>query len=211
MLSSSVLESLLKLWFGTLQPLEEVSEDIAVRWFKKDADFDAALRASYLELWKDVVAGAWEPHVAPGTSGAASNPSEALACLLVLDPLSRSIHRGRPASFAGDSQALVLARVMIRDGLAQRLGFVQRFFVYLPFMHSEALTDQIRSLELYEAYHADAVSPEQKTRATQCLDAARAHHRIIEQFGRFPHRNAILARASTPEEALFLTQEGSSF
>ncbi|MEJ2518190.1 MAG: DUF924 domain-containing protein, partial [Methyloceanibacter sp.] len=128
------------------------------------------------------------------------NPQGRLAAILVLDQFPRNIYRGSPRAFATDEEALALSRDAIAAGADKELPPEQRAFLYMPFQHTETLADQRRSLELFEALG----NPEN-------LDFAARHYEIIERFGRFPHRNAVLGRVSTPEELAFLEQPGSSF
>lgn len=128
-----------------------------------------------------------------------------LAELLLLDQFTRNVFRGTPRAFAGDARALVLARQLVDSGAHLALHPLERAFAYLPFEHAEDLAMQDRSVALFEAlatgdpYFDDT------------LDYARRHRDIVQRFGRFPHRNAILGRASTPDEIAFLQQPGSSF
>jgi len=123
-----------------------------------------------------------------------------LAAILVLDQFPRNMFRGSAQAFATDAQALALSKRAIAEGLDMKLPPEKRCFVYIPFQHSEDLADQRRSLELFTALG----NPEN-------LDFAKRHEEIIARFGRFPHRNASLGRATTPEEEAFLKQPGSSF
>ena len=120
--------------------------------------------------------------------------------MLLLDQFTRNIHRGTPRAFAGDALALATARAMVARGEDVELSTLQRVFVYLPFEHAEDLAMQHESLRLFEQL-GDA----------GFLDYARRHAVVVERFGRFPHRNAILGRASTPEEIEYLKQPGSGF
>ena len=128
------------------------------------------------------------------------NPQGRLAAILVLDQFPRNIYRGSPRAFATDEKALALSKDAIAAGADKELPPEQRAFLYMPFQHTETPADQRRSLELFE----DLGNPEN-------LDFAIRHYEIIERFGRFPHRNAVLGRVSTPEELAFLEQPGSSF
>jgi uncharacterized protein (DUF924 family) len=155
-----------------------------VGWFVKDDTIDAACRDRFAHLIDEINA---RP-----VGDAMSSPEHALATVIVLDQFTRNVHRG--------TLARGIARLAIAVGLDQRIPAEQRIFLYLPFEHSEALADQYRSVELISS-----LGDEEFTRY------AGAHRDVIERFGRFPHRNAILGRASTPEEIAFLDQPGSSF
>lgn len=173
----------LAFWFDESSPKQ---------WFARDDAFDAAIRARFAPLHAAAARGElwrWRAD-APGR----------LAEIIVLDQFSRNLHRGSGLAFAQDTVALVLAQELVAQGLDQHLPAVQRAFAYLPYMHSESLAVQQESLRLYVALAA----PEN-------LRFARAHAEIIERFGRYPHRNAALGRASTPEEQAFLQQPGSAF
>ena len=127
-----------------------------------------------------------------------------IALLIVLDQFPRNMFRGTPRAFAADARALALARDAVGRGFDEVLLPVQRWFVYLPFEHAEDLAMQRESLRLFERLATDAAG-------AGTLTYAMRHYAVIERFGRFPHRNAILGRASTPEELAFLAQPGSSF
>ncbi len=162
------------------------------RWWTKDPAFDTEVRDRFGGLHAAIERGeheAWR-----------ETPRGALAYVIVLDQFSRNMFRDTPRMFASDPQALAAARTAIERGFDQALPPEQRTWLYMPFMHSEALADQDRCVALFQTIDA----PEN-------LKFADAHRTIIRRFGRFPHRNAILGRASTPEEAAFLTEPGSSF
>jgi len=162
------------------------------RWWDKDAAFDAEIRQRFGELHAEVSRGEHEDWRA--------TPRGALAYVIVLDQFSRNMFRGTPGAFASDPQALAAARDALARGVDQSLTPEERSFLYMPLMHSEDLADQERCVELFRAL-GNAYS----------LGFAEQHRDIIARFGRFPHRNAILGRASSPEELAFLTQPGSSF
>jgi uncharacterized protein (DUF924 family) len=168
------------------------SPEVREKWFEPDAAFDTELKRRFepaLGLAKSGALGSW-----------AVKPDGALALIVLLDQFSRNIYRGTPEAFAGDAAALRLAKGAIGLGFADGYDADQRYALYLPFMHSESLADQDRGVELFAALgHEEA------------LRYMRLHREIIARFGRFPHRNAILGRSSTPEELEFLQQPGSSF
>ena len=165
-------------------------------WFRKSDEFDAAIRTRFLDLHQRAADGALQPWRAA--------PDSLLALIVVLDQFSRNLYRGSSRAFAGDAQALGLAQLAVSRGDDRALIPVQRCFVYLPFEHAEDLAAQRRCLELFEGLRGDPDSADS-------IDYARRHYDIIERFGRFPHRNAILGRVSTPEEIEFLKQPGSGF
>lgn len=168
------------------------SEAVKPKWFASDDAFDAELRRRFEIAHGRARRGelaAWE-----------ASAEGLLALIVLLDQIPRNIYRGTPAAFAADDQALALAEAAIARGLDTSLGPYQRAFLYLPFMHSERLADQERGIMLYT-----------KLGLAEQIDYMHRHRDIIARFGRFPHRNAILDRASTQEELEFLKQPGSSF
>jgi len=177
------VRDVLAFWFEESQPEQ---------WFKTDAAFDAAVRSRFLELHKRLAT--------PLREELHSDPQSALATVIVLDQMSRNMFRGTPLAYASDALALAIAQDAIARGVDRRLTEEQRIFLYLPFEHAEDRRTQARCVELM----ASLDDPE-------LGQWAEAHRAIIDRFGRFPHRNAILGRTSTPEELQFLTQPGSSF
>lgn len=160
------------------------------RWWRKDPAFDDEIRARFEALHEEIDRGEHEDWCAA--------PRGALAYVIVLDQFSRNMFRGTARMFASDARALAAARAAIGRGDDRQLAPAEQTFLYMPFMHSEDLADQERAVELFRA-HGDEAS------------YAVRHRDIIRRFGRFPHRNELLGRASTPEELAFLTEPGSSF
>ncbi len=187
-------EEILKFWFG--DPAGSEYGQSRPEWFKKDPEFDQTIEKQFLPVYEQAAAGrlqAWQGSL-----------FSCLALILVLDQFPRNMFRGTPRAFATDPLALQAAQQAVAQRFDQQLLPVQRWFVYLPFEHSEDLADQQRSMELFEQLQPDPASQ-------SAIDYARRHLEIIQRFGRFPHRNAILGRPSTPEEQEFLQQPGSSF
>ena len=166
-------------------------------WFRKDEAFDAAIRESFGPEVKAALG--WTP-------GDESDES-LLARILLLDQFTRNIFRGTPRAFAGDAQALQIAESLVAAGRDKNLTPWQRWFAYLPFEHAESRLDQERSVALFSALAREM----QHEAFDTALDYAVRHRNVIARFGRFPHRNAILGRESTPGEIEFLKQPGSSF
>ncbi len=181
-------ETVLTFWFGH-DPTERRKE-----WFEKNSAFDAQC-ASFADPLRDAQAGLYDHW--------ATTPQGALALLVLLDQLSRNLHRGSGEAFAADGKAREVARAMIAQGFDQHLTPPQRMFVYLPFEHSEVLADQDESVRLFETLR-DALGAE-------TIDYAHRHRDVIRRFGRFPHRNAALGRANTPEEDAYLAEPGAGF
>lgn len=160
--------------------------------FAKDAELDAAMRERFGRTLQAAVRGE--------LLGWRATALGRLAEIVVLDQFSRNIHRDTPAAFAQDPQALTLAQELVASGQDQTLETAQRIFAYMPYMHSESLRVHEQAVQLFaQAGMEGELAYEYK------------HKAIIERFGRYPHRNAILGRASTPEEQAFLSQPGSSF
>ena len=138
------------------------------------------------------------------------DPHDLLAIILILDQFPRQIYRNSPQAFAYDREARAISSTMIEKSLFQVLTLVEQVFVFLPFEHSETLSDQSLSVQLYDTLLQQAPHPYHLFLAN-ALDYARRHYSIIERFGRFPHRNAALGRGSTKEEKNFLAAGGDTF
>jgi uncharacterized protein (DUF924 family) len=159
------------------------------KWFSKDDAFDAAIRERFLPVYEAAAAGRltdWE-----------ASAEGALALIIVLDQFPRNMFRGSPRTFAADALALAVAKRAIVRGFDKELGLPKRNFFYLPFMHAENLADQ----EQCVALSREAGDP-------NTLKYAEQHADIIRRFGRFPHRNPMLGRTTTPEEQAFLAGGG---
>ncbi|MEO8699698.1 MAG: DUF924 family protein [Kofleriaceae bacterium] len=185
----------LELWFG---------ERARTLWFERDAAFDEELR---VQLGDSVAAAergeldAW-----------AETPDGCLALVILLDQVTRNLRRGSADAFASDARSLALADAAIARGFDRRVPLDRRLFYYLPFEHAEDLAAQQRSVALFEAWADDHHDGgEAEADAKDQLRYVRRHLEIIARFGRFPHRNALLGRASTPEEVAFLLEPMSSF
>jgi uncharacterized protein (DUF924 family) len=159
------------------------------KWYKKDAAFDAEIVRRFLPLWQAAAAGelaAWE-----------TTPEGALALVIVLDQFPRNMFRGNGRTYETDALARAAADRAIARGFDQQMPRGERQFFYLPFMHSENLGDQERCVDLAHAYGDD-----------EFTKYAEQHADIVRRFGRFPHRNAILGRATSPDEQAFLDEGG---
>jgi uncharacterized protein (DUF924 family) len=172
-------------------------------WFGANPTLDAEIRERFAATWDDAVAGrlnAW----------AESGPMGRLALILVLDQLSRNIHRGRAEAFAGDELARALAIAAIDAGEHLLVPPLYRLFFILPLEHHEDLGSQARALALTEELAA-AAPPAMQKDALGWVQFAVRHVELVRRFGRFPHRNAVLGRAETPEEAAYLAGGGETF
>lgn len=159
------------------------------RWFEDDETFDASIRERFVAAYEDAAAGLrsdWE-----------NAPQSALALVIVLDQFPRNMFRNSARSYAADPLALAVTQRAIANGFDQKIAMPERTFFYLPFEHSEELADQERAVALMRA-----------TGDADSLKWAELHADIIRRFGRFPHRNVVLGRTTTPEEQAFLDGGG---
>ena len=174
--------AVLHFWFDDLEPKD---------WFEKNTAVDATITTKFATLYAALAPGLspeWE-----------SSPRLALAAVITLDQFPRNMFRDSPRAFATDELALSAAKRAIDRGEGAQLNETERQFLYMPFQHAENREDQARSVVLFSEF-------DEKT-----LGFARRHQEIVDRFGRFPHRNAVLGRESTPQELEFLQQPNSSF
>jgi uncharacterized protein (DUF924 family) len=175
--------AVLRFWFEEIEPKQ---------WWAVDPSFDDLVRSRFDQQLRQAAAGeSWE------WRGSARGR---LAEVIVLDQFSRNIHRGTPGAFAQDAQALVLSQEAVDRGALQTLDEIERTFLLMPYMHSESRRVHVEAEALFRQF-APAQNHEFELR----------HKAIIDRFGRYPHRNAILGRVSSAEEREFLKQPGSSF
>ena len=178
-----MFEKVIEFWF------EEIDRSL---WFKKDESFDALIRSRFSAIHTRAINGElfeWR-----------TTSLGMLAEIIVLDQFSRNMYRGKPESFAYDLTALTLAQSAIARLADADLTTDQKSFMVMPFMHSESPLIHHQAVSLFTKLGVDAT-----------LIYERRHQAIIEKFGRYPHRNTILGRASTPDEVEFLSQPGSGF
>ena len=164
----------------------------AKAWFQKSEAFDLDVAARFQDVLQAAVRGelfSWR-----------QTPMGRLAEIIVIDQFSRNIYRGRPESFSHDPLALILAQAAVEQGADQGLEPDARAFLYMPYMHSESALIHIEAVRLFSFPGLE-----------RNLDFELRHKAVIDRFGRFPHRNTILGRVSTPEEEAFLLTPGSSF
>ena len=195
-------ENILEFWFGTNDGDGEVIKAKSWLWWGKNEMTDRSIANRFGDDLDRAIGGAIDHW--------ALTPRGQLALIILMDQFSRNIYRGTPRAFAQDKQACILCLTGLEKGQDQVLRPVERAFFYLPLEHSESLLLQEKSVELYRVLYQWA-SPDLKTNFQEFLDFAIRHRDIIQRFGRFPHRNVILGRESTPEELEFLQQSGSSF
>ncbi|MDZ7960101.1 MAG: DUF924 family protein [Aulosira sp. DedQUE10] len=190
----SQAKAILEFWFG--HPDEPGYGKPKSFWFSKTPDFDEEMRNRFLQDYQKAAGGYLDDWV--------DSPETCLALILLLDQFPRNMFRGTPEAFATDWEALSAAQQAVAKGYDRKFLPVQCWFIYLPFEHSENLADQRRCVKLFQQVSHDPES-------ASAIKYAFRHLEIIERFGRFPHRNSILERASTPEEIEFLKQPDSFF
>jgi uncharacterized protein (DUF924 family) len=190
----SQVQEILEFWFGKPDDLDYGKSRKV--WFTKNPEFDREVRSRFLPVYQQAAAGELDDWKA--------SPQGCLALIILLDQFPRNMFRGQSQAFATDPQALFYAKHAVTNGFDRELLPIQRQFIYLPFEHSENLTDQHQCIKLFSTLqdYPECISG---------VDYAHRHFQVIERFGRFPHRNEILGRETTPEEAEFLQQPGSSF
>lgn len=177
------MQQVLEFWFKEIAPAQ---------WWKKDAALDRQIAQRFGDVHRQAVSCElyhWR-----------ATPAGRLAEVLVLDQFSRNMFRGLPQAFAADGQALALAQEAVATGADKMLSATERSFLYMPFMHSESAKIHTIAVELFRSNDLPS-----------SLDYELQHKKIIDRFGRYPHRNVILGRSSTPAEEAFLKLPGSSF
>lgn len=187
-------KEVLEFWFGT--PDDPDYGQQRKIWFTKNPEFDQEVRSRFLSHYNQAATGKLDDWQA--------SPASCLALIIILDQFPRNMFRGQPQAFATDSQALAAAKHAVTQKFDQELSPLQRWFIYMPFEHSENIDNQHQSVELFKKLS-------DQENLTEGLDYAKRHFKVIERFGRFPHRNQILGRETTPGETDFLKQPGSSF
>lgn len=190
--TKSLAPEILRFWFGGGAHYGKAHK----RWFEKNRAFDEEVTQRFGALHGEMRGGKHRDWL--------DEPGSALARIIVLDQFPRHIYRGHADAFSTDALALQAAKHVAAEGWDRTMLPVERMFAYLPFEHSEALADQDRACELCAPLGAFSETAEVPR-------YAEAHRDIVRRFGRFPHRNAALGRASTPEEVEFLKQPGSGF
>lgn len=190
------IHEILSFWFGDPPEGEERPTGVAL-WFGKSAQVDRAIERRFGKLVEKAKAGqldAW-----------ASTARGRLALILLLDQFSRNIFRDTPEAYAGDEKALALCLDGLDEEQDKQLGALERAFFYMPAMHAEDFDMQLTSVEVF-AELASSAPPEHAATCESFLKHAEKHRDVVERFERFPHRNAILGRSSSSEEAAFLQQ-----
>ena len=197
----TMLRDVSRYWFGDLASPAAYPADRAEIWFKPSDATDSEIARRFGPWLKPAAAQAWD---LDGLSRA-----EGVGLVVLLDQFPRNIFRTSPEAFAYDERVLAIARHFVATRLDD-FYLIERTFLLLPYEHSENLADQEEGVRLYEALVAEAPA-DQTERYRGFLSFAEKHRDIIAQFGRFPHRNPLLGRQSTAEEAAFLAEKGRGF
>ncbi len=187
-------DGILDFWFGA--PGSEEFGRARGFWFTKSAATDDLIRSRFGSSVEAALRGELQ-HWADGTA------RDVLALILLLDQFTRNMFRDSARAFSGDALALAVAKRLVADSRHRQLAPVERWFAYLPFEHSEQMAEQRESLRLFGELAQEGLA--------EPLVWAQKHHDVIARFGRYPHRNELLDRASTAEEIEFLRQPGSRF
>lgn len=196
------IDTILSFWFDDSRNDPQRALEMVPRWFMSDPELDATIRDQFGALYQEAIAGelvAWE-QTARGS----------LALIILLDQFSRNMFRGQPKAFAEDASAQRLCLDGIEQKLDEQLGPVECGFFYMPLQHAENAYLQEVSVQRYEQLLQQS-EPAWRPLLQDMLDYAHEHRDIIHRFGRFPHRNAILGRQSTPAERDFLDQGGPDY
>lgn len=172
-------QEILDFWFA---------DEVKPLWFRSTPEFDDALRERFVATWQAAAAGELDHW--------AESPGGSLALVIVLDQFPLNMFRGMPESFSTEARAREIAKATIDKGWDKQIDIARLVFLYLPLMHSEDLSDQDRSVALFEA-----------AGLSDNLRFAKHHRELIRRFGRFPHRNAILGRESSGEELTYLASK----
>ncbi|MHB1085571.1 MAG: DUF924 family protein [Thiobacillus sp.] len=195
-------ENILGFWFGPPGNATQIAERQRKLWFGKSQANDQAVSEQFSDTLLAATAGQLDPWK--------STPHGRLALIIVYDQFPHHIYRDQPQAFATDQHALTLTLDALAAVEDQQLTPIERVFLYLPLEHTESTAMQEQSVALYEKLASD-VAADERALFDGFLDYARKHRDVVARFGRFPHRNEILGRASTADELEFLTQPGSRF
>ena len=193
-------QAVCQFWFDA-DVSEQSQSHYRKEWFIKSDAFDQQIRQQFLTDIENAAQGlydAWQ-----------DSPKAAVALIILLDQFPRNVYRGTPRSFATDAKAIEVVQHLVNSGLDETLPPAYRFFVYVPFEHQEAIAFQDQAVAKLRQLIEE--NPDIDKGFKSGLDYAIRHRDVIERFGRFPHRNEILGRKSTPEEKAFLQQPGSRF
>jgi len=198
----STIDEIISFWFGDGDP--EDPENLRMQlWFQGEPGLDEKIKKRFGSLIEQAGLGALEDWK--------KSARGRLAWTLLLDQFTRNAYRGTARMFIFDLLALQSVREAVVQGQDKELPWIQRAFLYLPYQHAEEAQAQDESIELYEALSEEARNHPMESALVGMLDYAERHARVVHRFGRFPHRNETLARASTPEEKAFLASPAAPF
>ena len=189
-------EDILHFWFGEFESLSSISTANQALWFKKDPEFDHQIQTRFSDALNQANSGAFDHWVE-------ESPAKALALLILFDQFPRNMYRSSGQAFAYDGKARFVAEEMVKKAWEKQLSAPARMFICVAMEHQEDIAVQRKGMELADALVADATE-EYRQFAAFFHPFPQKHAEIIERFGRFPHRNALLGRESTPEELEFL-------
>lgn len=198
----TTFDDVLDFWFIETPVVPKHAKRVTARWFGTDADCDAEVEKRFTEEITRACAGELDEWCASARGR--------LALIVMLDQFSRCSKRGTTGAFAGDAKALALCRQGIAEGADRALPVVERAFFYLPLMHAEELSAQLAAVRLYEALLKEAPE-EHRPILQEFLEQARLHHDVVNRFGRFPHRNELMRRDSSPDEIQYMRRKGAKF
>ena len=194
--------AILDYWFGMPGSAAEIAQRQSKLWFGKQREKDRDISERFTPTFNAAIAGELDHW--------AESPRGRLALVIVLDQFPHHIHRDTSQAFAQDAKSLALSMVALATGEDKQLAPIERVFLYLPLEHAESLAMQDLSVAQYQQLMDEAAESE-RALFTNFLDYAHKHRDVVQKFGRFPHRNDILGRPSSPEEIAFLKQPGSRF
>ena len=196
------IDEILEFWFGKLTRDDELQPARQKRWFQKQPAFDRAVAQRFGKDVQEAGAGRLDDWLASARGS--------LALVILLDQFTRNIHRNLPQAYAFDARARAATLGALARGLERELRPIERLFLFMPLMHAEDRALQERSAELFAQTAATAPALLKET-CTGFAASARRHADVVGRFGRFPHRNALLGRTSTPDEMEFLSTPGAGF
>ena len=202
-MGNSDIEEVIDFWIGEPLPDGSLPKERFARFWRKDPELDQEIRERFGALRERAAQGQLDDW--------AKTPRGRAALIILIDQFSRNIHRDSSRAFEADERAQRLALEGIDGGALEELPPMLRYFLVMPLMHAEDLALQERCIDEFDKLAANAGSPALRELFAQGAEFAGKHRDIIARFARFPHRNQVLDRTSTPEESLFLTQPGSSF
>ncbi|MEE9452391.1 MAG: DUF924 family protein [Gammaproteobacteria bacterium] len=199
-MKSNQQKNILHFWFGEISDNGQVTEVYRQRWWYKDPVFDQKIAAEFGDDLKRAIAGEYEAWQEDARS--------CLALIILLDQFSRHIYRDSAMAYHQDEKALALAELAIDKGYPRQLCPIETSFLYMPLMHSEDKNRQQHCVTLFTELHTQ-VAEDQQSLFAASLDFAEQHKAVIDRFGRYPHRNAVLGRHSNSEEMAFLKVQGA--